>query len=399
MTQRVRVVTLIDVVGPIGGAERLAALTATRLDPDRFESILCVSRWRRGDPRRAAMAAAVGDVEAAGVPVIGLGRSGKADVWVWAKLVRELRRRRVDVLHAHKFGSNVWAGLVGTAARTPVVVAHEHSWAAEGGRLRRALDRHVVARAADAFVACSREDRRRMVELEGIPPEITRYIPNGAPPIDPPSGHDVRAELGIAPGAPVVVGLGRLTPVKAFDVLVDAAARLRERHPEARVLIVGSGEERAALERRIGRLGLRETVLLLGHRTDVADVLRACDVAVCCSDSEGMPVSVIEEMEAGLPIVATRVGGLPDLVEDGVHGLLVEPRDPDGLARALGGLLADPEAARAMGVRAAERRASEFDLDVMVGRIETLYAELLARRRASAASTGPSASSSQSSLL
>ena len=392
-------VTLIDVVGPIGGAERLATLTATRLDPARFESILCVSRWRRDDPDRALMAAAVEEIEAAGVSVFGLGRSGKADVWVWGRLVRELRRRRVDVLHAHKFGSNVWASIVGTAARTPVVVAHEHSWAAEGGRLRHALDRHLIARAADAFVACSREDRRRMIELEGIPPEVTHLIPNGAPRSAPPSGHDVRAELGVAPDAPVVVALGRLTPVKAFDVLVDAAARLRERHPAARVLIVGEGEERAALESRIAGHGLGDAVLLLGHRTDVADVLRACDVAVCCSDSEGMPVSVIEEMEAGLPIVATRVGGLPDLVDDGVHGLLVEPRDPDGLAKAIGDLLADPAAARAMGERARQRRESEFDIDVMVRRIEELYGGLLARRRAMADRTGPSANSSQSSLL
>lgn len=381
--RRVRVVTLIDLIGPIGGAERLAALLASRLDRERFDPSVCVSYW---DPARAgdgsAMANAIAELEEDGVRVIGLGRTGTRDVLQWRRLVRELRRGDVDVLHAHKFGSNLWGALVGTLARTPVVVAHEHTWSFEGEPMRKLLDRHVIARASDAVVAVSREDRRRMIEIERIPAEKIVYVPNGAPPSPPPSGRDVRAELGIAPDAPVVGSVGMLRAQKAFEVLIEAAARLREDHPGLRVLVAGEGPERARLQALVAELGLEANVLLLGHRGDVPDLVRAFDVAALSSDYEGMPVSVIEYMEAERPVVATRVGGLPDMVEDGVHGLLVPPRDPQALAQALDALLRDPPRRAEMGARARERRRTEFDLDTMVRRVEELYLELLSRRRA-----------------
>jgi glycosyltransferase involved in cell wall biosynthesis len=122
-------------------------------------------------------------------------------------------------------------------------------------------------------------------------------------------------------------------------------------------------------------------VVLLGARTDVPEVLAALDVAVCASHWEGSPLSVMEYMASGLPIVATAVGGVPDLIEPGVHGLLVAPGDPVALAGAVARLLRDPAAARAMGRRARERQRREFDLGVMVRRLERLYVDLLAARR------------------
>jgi glycosyltransferase involved in cell wall biosynthesis len=123
---------------------------------------------------------------------------------------------------------------------------------------------------------------------------------------------------------------------------------------------------------------LGQAVHLLGRRADVPDILRALDVAVCCSNSEGSPLSVMEYMQAGLAVVATSVGGIPDLIEPGVHGLLVPPRDPPALAAALADLLAEPDRARAMGDRARKRQLAEFDIDVLVHRLEALYLELLA---------------------
>ncbi|HMH48228.1 MAG TPA: glycosyltransferase, partial [Solirubrobacteraceae bacterium] len=116
----------------------------------------------------------------------------------------------------------------------------------------------------------------------------------------------------------------------------------------------------------------------LGSRTDVPDLLSALDIAVCCSDFEGSPLAVMEYMDASLPVVASAVGGLPDLIEPGVHGLLVPPNDPPALAAALAELLDDPQRARAMGARGRERRRAEFDIDVLVRRLEDLYLELLA---------------------
>jgi glycosyltransferase involved in cell wall biosynthesis len=377
---RPRVLTLIDLLSSHGGAEGVAFDIATHLNPERFESILCVSRWPPSagyqslDP---SWIEALPLLEQAGVRFLPLRRSRKVDLPSLVRLGRFLRRERVDVLHAHKFGSNVWGSIVGSIARVPVLLAHEHTWSFEGQPLRRFLDRELVSRASDRFIAVSREDQRRMIEIEHIAPARTMFIPNGVPPAPPSSGIDVRSELGIPKEVPVIGVVGLLRAQKAHQVLIDAAAMLTDQWPGLQVLIVGDGPERANLERLVGELRLERTVRFLGLRTDVPDVLEAFDIAVCCSDFEGSPLSVLEYMEASLPVVATAVGGLPDLIEPGVNGLLVPPRDPPALAGALSELLHDPARARAMGEHSCERRHAEFDIAVMVGRLEDLYSELL----------------------
>jgi glycosyltransferase involved in cell wall biosynthesis len=380
---RVRVVTFVDFLSCFGGAEHLALLIATRLDPERFESILSVSRWPltgrwKDDPSGPP---ALEILQASQARFLPLARRRKVDVAAFARLERFLRRERVDVLHTHKFGSNVWGTMVGRMARVPVVLAHEHTWSYEGQPLRRFLDRELIARGATRFIAVSREDQRRMTAVEGIDPSRTLFIPNGVLASPPPSGRDVRAELGIAATAPVIGTVGVLRPQKAVQVLLGAVAPLSERWPDVRVLIVGEGPERARWEQLASELGVAESVLFLGHRSDVPDVLRALDVAVSCSDFEGSPLAVMEYMDAALPIVATAVGGVPDLIDSGVHGLLVARGDSPALATGIAELLADPQRSRAMGARARDRRRNEFDIDTLVHRLEDLYLELLAERR------------------
>lgn len=385
--KRVRVVTLVDFLSSGGGAEHVAYLIATRLDPERFESILCVSRWPPppsspycSEPWAQWSRNALAQLDERGVRFLALGRRRKVELGAWARLERFLRHEHVDVLHAHKFGSNVWGTMVGRMARVPVVLAHEHSWSYEGQPLRRLLDRHLIARGADRLIAVSREDRRRMIEIEGIAPERTSFIPNGIPPAGASAGADVRAELGIPRQARVIGSVGSLYPVKAFDVLLRATALLRDEWSDIQLMIAGVGPEQSALEELTQALGLGGSVWFLGHRTDIRDVLDALDIAVCCSDSEGCPLSVIEYMQVGLPVVATTVGGIPDLIEPGKHGLLVPPRDPPALAGALAELLREPERARSMGARARERQRAEFDIDVLIRRLEDLYKELLTER-------------------
>jgi glycosyltransferase involved in cell wall biosynthesis len=296
------------------------------------------------------------------------------------RLERFLRRERVDILHTHKFGSNVWGTLVGKMARVPVMLAHEHTWSYEGQPLRRFIDREVIARGVDSFIAVSREDQRRMTEIEHIDPSRTRFLPIGILPSPPPTGSDIRAELGIEPSAPLIGTVAILRPQKAHHVLLRAVAQLTGNWPDIQLLIVGDGPERATLEQLIGDLRLQANVRILGLRSDVPDILRTIDIAACSSDFEGSPLSVLEYMDAALPVVATAVGGIPDLIEPRVHGLLVPPGDPSALAEALGELLRDPQRAREMGERAQERRRAEFDLSVVIRRLEDLYCELLAQR-------------------
>ena len=143
-------------------------------------------------------------------------------------------------------------------------------------------------------------------------------------------------------------------------------------------MIAGEGPERARLEALAAELGVAGQVTLLGRRSDVPDLLAAFDVAVSSSWFEGSPLAMMEYMDAGLPIVATRVGGVPDLIEDRVHGLLVEPGDPDGLAAAIVELLRDRDRAAELGARARERRRAEFDLDGTVRALGDLYERLAA---------------------
>lgn len=387
---RLGVVTLVDRLIH-GGAERLAAEIATRLDPERFASTLCVTRW--SDPAHArspeVAEQARREADAAGVRFLGLTRRGRWDLAAWGPLVRLLRSGAVDVVHGHMFGSNVWAVVLGRLTGVPVVIAHEHSWAFSGDRTRRLVDRHVIGRGSDAVIACSEEDRRRMIEVEGIAAGRVLFVPNGIAAREPTPGLNPRLELGLAADAPVVGSVGALRPEKRFDVLLRAAARLVAAWPGLRVVIVGAGPERGRLEALAAELGLVDAVMLLGARTDVPDVIRAFDVAVNCSDFEGTPLSVLEYMEAGLPVVATRVGGLPSLIDHGVHGLLVPRRDPTAMADALDDLLADGDRRRAMGAAGRRRRRAEFDLEVMVDRLEDLYERLYAYRAARSAPAGP----------
>ncbi len=370
-SRRLRVLTLTDNLDRAGGAERVAAYVAAGLDRSRFESYLCATRPTEGD--------LVDDVLRADVRLLRLERSSRAALWQLAPLVRLLRERRIDVVHAHKLGSNVWGVVLGRLTRAPLVVAHEHTWSFQGQPLRKALDREVIGRGADAFLAVSREDRRRMIEVEGVNPKKAVFLPNGIPPLPPATGHDVRGELGIDPGAPVVGSLSVLRDQKRLDVLIRAAALLHGDFPELRVLIPGVGPNAPELHALAAGLGVAGSIRFLGTRTDIPELLAALDVAVNSSDYEGSPLSVMEFMSAGKAIVATRVGGVPDLLEGGVHGLLVEPGDPAALAGALRRLLGDPDLRRRLGQAARERQQREFTLEAMVDRVEALYEDLFAR--------------------
>jgi glycosyltransferase involved in cell wall biosynthesis len=311
-----------------------------------------------------------------------LGRRWRGDLGTWLSTAGRYRRWGVDVLHSHKFGSNVWGAMLKGRMGSPAFVAHEHTWSFQGRPERKLLDRRLIAPRADAFVAVSGPDRERMIELERIPAAKVRLIANGIPDPPPPTpGRDLRRELGIAADAPLLGAVATLRPQKALDVLIRAVAALRPEFPEVVALVAGGDAdraERARLEGIAAAAGVADAIRLLGERDDVAELLAALDVAVLSSDFEGSPLSVMEYMEAGLPVVATRVGGLPDVVEDGVTGLLVPPRDPAALATAVAALLGDRERARRLGEAGRERRRRLFSVTATTRAVEALYEELLA---------------------
>jgi glycosyltransferase involved in cell wall biosynthesis len=369
--KRLKVVTLVDGFSGLGGGERVAAEFAMRLDPGRFESVFCVSRPFWGPGREESL-------RAAGVRTLTLRRHSARNLLAWRPLISLLRRECIDILHCHKFGSNLWGTVIGRLSGVPVIVAHEHVWSFEGQALRRLLDRHLIAKGAHVFLTVSNETRRQMIEVEGIDPDLVRVLPNGIPTLARRSGREVRRELSISPEALVVGTVSVLRPQKALQVLIRGAARLVSEFPILRVIIAGEGPERANLEALITELGLDGQVMLVGPRTDVSDVLASFDVAVSSSDYEGSPLAVIEYMAAAKAIVATRVGGVPDLIEDGIHGLLVEAQDAEGLASAVARLLREPDLRARLGEEAQKRQQAEFTIDAAVHRLELLYEELSA---------------------
>jgi glycosyltransferase involved in cell wall biosynthesis len=374
--RRLKVLTLTDQLVYLGGgAERVAMEIATRLDQTRFESLFCASRYWEG-ARTDYVQDAERRMDAAGVRYFGLGRRSGTDVYRWLSLRGVLRRERVDVLHAHMFGSNVGGTVIGRLARVPVIVAHEHTWSFEGRPLRRFVDRELIGRGSTVFVAVSRDDRRKMIEIEGVDPEKILHVPNGIAPPPPPSGADVRSELGIPPGVPLIGTVSVLRPQKALDVFVRASAELLRENLDLRVLLAGDGPLKGELTELVHSLGVQDRLLMPGYRSDASDVIAALDVAISSSAFEGSPLAVMEYMESARPIVATRVGGVPDLIEDGVHGLLVESGDDAALAAAIRRMLADPDAARRMGEAARDRRRHEFTVELMVRRFEALYERL-----------------------
>lgn len=294
------------------------------------------------------------------------------------RLLLETWTRRLDVLHCHGAYPD---GYVGATFKrltgTPLVIRPHGAdilsgeWIDRDPRLAARMRRALLA--ADAVVAQGEFLAERLRSL-GVPSATLRVIPNGVRISDEP----VRA----LPGVRGVLAVGSLTSKKGFDILLRAFRLVRQRAPDARLTIAGDGPERARLRELSSALGIADAVCFPGLVTGEAkaSLFAAARVFVSSSRREPFANANLEAMAAGLPIVATRVGGNVEMVEDEVSGLLVEPEDPDALARALLRLMEDPRQAEVMG-RAARMRAKEFAWDRMVERYEALYREVASRAR------------------
>jgi len=280
---------------------------------------------------------------------------------------RAARRERVRVVHTEQ--NNI-------SARRP------KSWAR---RLRTELLWRYAGRYADRFCGVARD----VVAAAGAYGTIRRrkltHIPNGidtstfaAAEVDRPA---VRTAIGIASDAPVIGTVGRLAEVKQQGVLIRAFAQILPAFPTARLVLVGDGPLRAELEGLAASLGLGGVVLFAGYRPDPERFLAAIDVFVLPSGAEAMPLVIPEAWAAGLPVVATRVGGIPDMVEHGKTGLLVEPGDVDGLAVRVRQLLADRALARGLGRAGRELARARYDVNAMAGAYDRTYRELLTKRK------------------
>jgi glycosyltransferase involved in cell wall biosynthesis len=366
--RRLRVLSVLDSPTDQGGAERFALGLVSHLPRDRFEPWVCSTRFATPEASES--------LADAGVSHISLRRTGKLDIHRLGGLAMLLKLGRFDVIHAHMFGSNVWGTVMGKLCSVPVIIAHEHNWSYSGELMRRTIDRHVIARYATRFVAVSESNRTRMIELEGIPPEKVLVLPTAYIPHRVTEPTDIRAELGLAPDARIIGVVATLRVEKALEVMITAVAQVIQRFPDAHLVIAGDGPQRESLEAQVASMGLTGHVHFLGERRDVTPLLQTVDVGALSSDWEGMPLFVLECMATGTPVVATNVGGLPEIVEHDRTGLLVPPRDPAALAAGISALLADPERGRLLAATAAER-LHDFTIDTVALRFADLYEQLV----------------------
>lgn len=357
----------------VGGLQKIVVRLVRHLLPHTENLVLTPSS---DGPLRGAFPDSVRVIAMAGQRL-----SGK---WNALGMARIFRAFRPDIVHTRNW-TCIDAIIAARLAGVPIVVHGEHGREAadpDGGntfrrRLRRCLNPLITE-----FVAVSRDLKGWLVSDVGVPVRKVTQICNGVDTetFTPLRRASVRSALGIAADQIVIGTVGRLDPVKDHKGLIQAFYRL---HPVQRQLlvIVGSGPTRAALDRlRLG-LGLGDRIRLLGERDDVHLLLPALDIFVLPSLAEGMSNAILEAMASGLPVVATRVGGNPELVQDGVTGALVPPRSSEALAAALAQYLADAALIRKHGDAGRRRAVREFSLARMFAAYDSLYARLLSARR------------------
>jgi glycosyltransferase involved in cell wall biosynthesis len=363
-----RVCFLIDELAPAGTETQLLALIR-HMDRRRVRPYLCLLR---GDSP-LSQSLEPDDCPIRRLGVYSLHHPGTL-VRTW-QFVRFLRRERIDVLQTYfpdssYFGIPVaWLAGVPHRVRTRNNIGH---WLTplhrRLGRLLNTLTTRTVANCTAA--------RQALLAAEGPRPETVVVLENG---VDLERFRDIPPLPARPDAAEMRIGvLANLRPVKGLDVLVRAASLLRDRRPRAVFEVAGEGELRADLERQAAAEGLAGRFVLRGGVADVPGFLAGLDVAVLCSHAEGMSNALLEYMAAGRPIVATVVGAAAELIEDGVHGLLVPPGDAARLASAIGRLLDDRGLARRLGEAARRRARERYSREAMVRRFEDFYEGLFA---------------------
>ena len=380
-----RVLHVAKVAG-ISGSENHLLLLLPALRRDGFDVGLAM--LHEGEPGAEELATRL---EGAGVPVERLHFSNSASPRVLGRLLRLVRARRPDIVHTHLVHADFLGLVAGRLARVPVLVSTKHGFNPfRDGRAFAATDR-AVGRLANVHIAISGGLARYLGEREGFDPESFEVVHYGieAGPEPPP-----------LPGAPRLAIVGRLIPIKGHDVLLRAFAEARADVPGLTLEIAGDGSLEGELRATVARLGLGEAVSFLGRVPSAAPVLERAEVAVVPSFGEGFGMVALEAMERGRPVVASAVGGLPEIVEHGATGLVVPPGDVTALAAAIRELAGDPGRAAAFGAAGRTRALAAFSQERCTERTAALYRTALdasGRRRSRTSSHARSSANAASS--
>ncbi|MCZ7590375.1 MAG: glycosyltransferase [Gaiella sp.] len=363
MAKRVRIGMLISAL-PAGGAERVAVEVACALDRSRFAPFFVLTR--EGGPLEEPL-------REAGIPYTILGRRGR---WIPIRTMIRAHRllRDADIIHAHLFSSSMYGALLARTTGVPLVT-RDPTWDGRRTLVRTWGYRWWISPRA-RYIVCPSDLVARSIEEEGVPRRKLRVIVNGVPTGTALTRREARAELGLSADEWVIGIIATLRVEKAHEVLLRAFARLLREGRVPTLCIVGDGPQKTFLHDVAEELGLDGRVVWAGHRRDARRLARAFDTAVICSSWEGLPLAALEILAAGTPLVATRVGVLPRILDRGV-GLLVDVDDDAGLARALARLMDEPARAAEQSVRGLRAVEDDYSFDRMIKEFTALYDEVL----------------------
>jgi glycosyltransferase involved in cell wall biosynthesis len=372
-----RVFFLVDSL-EIGGTETQAVELALRLDPARYAVTLGCLRMR--GPLLAKLDGSGVSVMEWAVPG---GVNSRRGIYQIVRLARFLRREGFDVVHTHDLWSNLLAIPAARLARVPVIISSRRdlghlSWYTPR---RRKFLRYLQS-LSSAVLVNSGQIRDQLVQEDGFRTESIRIVHNGIDPDDFSRVVPERARL--FPGmenCTLIACTGNMhTDVKGHPTLIEAARSICAKFPQMTFVLIGDGEKRTEFESTVSELGLQHNFLFLGSRQDVSEILACCDMAVLPSQAEGFSNALLEYMAMGLPTVATDVGGNPEVIENGITGLLVRPNDPAALAHAISSLLENPHFAAQLGTAGRELVRRHFGFVQLTSKVDALYTELLRNR-------------------
>jgi glycosyltransferase involved in cell wall biosynthesis len=371
MIRVLHIITRLDV----GGSTENTVISVTRMPQAEFRCSLLSGQTVDPPPRLARILSAAG-VTWIQVPHLRRPVSPVADCLALWRLWREIRSLKLDIVHTHSSKAGFLGRVAARTAGVPHIVHTPHGHVFEGyfspnaTRIFVALER-LAARWTDRIITLSDEEARDHVRRGIGRPEQFVTIP---------SGVDLDAVTAASPvrlvsGRPVIGAVARLVPIKGLHYLVDAAPEILRRCADARFLLVGDGEMRPALEAQARALGLSDRIVFAGYRDDIPSVIAGMDLVALPSINEGMGRVLVMAMALGKPIVATEVGGVPELLGEGDAGVLVPPGDSRALADAICALLENPARAHALG-EAGRRRAPRYSVETMVSALAKLYQEV-----------------------
>lgn len=356
----------------VGGAETLLVNLVRRMDRERFAPEICCLKEK----------GALGEMLADELPVFSDLLGSKYDLRIVGRLTRLFRQRRIDAVVTVGAGDKMfWGRLAARRAGVPVVASALHStgWPDGVGRLNR-----LLTPLTDMFIAVAEPHARYLVERQRFPVEKVCMIPNGVD-VDrfrpQPADPQLRRAIGLPNDAPVAGILAALRPEKNHSMFLEVAARVLTQIPAAHFLVIGDGTERPHLERRAAELAVAERVHFLGTRPDIPDLLALVDVLLLTSLNEANPVSILEALSCGKPVVATRVGSVPETVIDDENGYLVESGSVDAMGRRVVELFRDPPLAAALGAAGRRHVVEHWSVERMVEGYEELLLRLHGQKR------------------